>query len=34
MAMASETKIKINAKSDSLFNQRIIEGYETPRTYL
>lgn len=31
-ALASETKI--NAQSDSLFNQRIIEGYETPRTYL
>ncbi len=30
-AMASETKR--NAQGDSLFNQQIIEGYETPRTY-
>jgi len=30
-AMASETKY--NAQGDSLFNQRIVEGYETPRTY-
>lgn len=31
VAMANETKI--NAQEDSLFNQRIIEGYETPKTY-
>lgn len=31
VAMASETLA--NAQTDSLFNQRIIEGYETPRTY-
>lgn len=30
-AMASETKR--NAQKDSLFNQRIIESYETPKTY-
>lgn len=30
-AMASETKP--NAQTDSLFNQQIIEGYETPKTY-
>jgi len=30
-ALASETTI--NAQQDSLFNQRIIEGYETPKTY-
>ncbi len=30
-AMASETKI--NAQQDSLFNQRIIQSYETPKTY-
>ena len=30
-AMASETKP--NAQADSLFNQQIIEGYETPKTY-
>ncbi len=30
-AMANETKP--NAQSDSLFNQQIIEGYETPKTY-
>lgn len=31
VAMASETKR--NAQRDSLFNQRIIESYETPQTY-
>lgn len=30
-AMGSETSA--NAQEDSLFNQRIIEGYETPKTY-
>jgi len=30
-AMASQTKS--NAQADSLFNQQIIEGYETPKTY-
>lgn len=30
-AMASETKI--NAQNDSAFNQKIIEKYESPRTY-
>lgn len=30
-AMANETSP--NAQEDSLFNQRIIEGYETPKTY-
>lgn len=30
-AMASETKA--NAQKDSLFNQRIVAGYETPKTY-
>ncbi len=31
VAIANETKP--NAQEDSLFNQRIIEGYETPKTY-
>lgn len=31
-AMASETKP--NAQTDSIFNQRILQGYEKPRTYL
>ena len=31
-AMASETRP--NAQTDSIFNQRIVAGYETPRTYL
>ena len=31
VAMASETNP--NAQKDSIFNQRIIEGYETPKTY-
>ena len=31
VAVASETQP--NAQEDSLFNQRIIEGYETPKTY-
>lgn len=30
-ALASETQK--NAENDSLFNQRIVESYETPRTY-
>ncbi|MGB0807033.1 MAG: formylglycine-generating enzyme family protein [Salibacteraceae bacterium] len=30
-AMASETQP--NAQADSIFNQQIIEGYETPKTY-
>ena len=30
-AMASETQP--NAQADSVFNQKIIEGYETPKTY-
>jgi formylglycine-generating enzyme required for sulfatase activity len=31
VAMASE--VKYNAQTDSVFNQRIIEGYEIPKTY-
>lgn len=32
VAMASETKA--NAQTDSIFNQRIVRGYEIPKTYL
>lgn len=31
-AMASETRP--NAQTDSIFNQKIVAGYETPKTYL